>query len=248
MRELAAIQRRFHAVATGLAPFEEAADLIAGDHARLGMYRRMYRDRLVDAIAADYPKLAALLGSRWPELAETYLGACPPAHPDIRDAGRRLAEFLAVAGRTWDADLARLEWARADVFFGVDAIPLGRDRLAALDPGEFPSLRLRLVPAHASVVLASNADDVWSALEDGNEPPPQAPASRSVLVWRRGPTTVVHRTLDEDEATCVDLLARGGAFSALCEALVATRDPAARAIELLLRWTDAELLDAAADV
>lgn len=247
MRELAELQRRFHAVATGTVPLDEAADLIAGDHARLGVYRRMYRDRLVDAIAADYPKLVTLLGPRWPELAERYLRVCAPAHPDIREAGRRLAEFLATTGGTWDADLARLEWARSDVFFGGDSIPLGRDRLAALDPAQFPSLRLRLVPAHAVVVLASNADDVWSAIEDGVEPPPPCPASRSVLVWRRDATTVVHRTLDEDEGTCVELLARGTAFSAICDALAATRDPAERAIELLLRWIDAELLDAAAD-
>lgn len=246
MRELAKLQQQFHAIATGLAPLQEAAELIVGDHARLDIYRRMYRDRLVDALAEDYPKLATLLGPRWSELARAYLRACPPAHPDIREAGRELTEFLAVTGQTWEVDLARLEWARSDVFFGPDSIPLVRDHLATLDPTEFPGVRLPVVPAHALIVITSNADELWSAIEDDTHPPPPAPASRSVVVWRRGAMAVVHRTLDADEAPCLELLARGATFSAVCDALADAPDPPARAIDLVLRWIDAELLDGTA--
>jgi hypothetical protein len=240
--ELDDLQRRFYAIATGRAPIEEAAGMLSSRPSRIDIYRRMYIDRLVDVLADDHAKLSALLDERWRELAEAYLRACPPAHPDVREVGRRLGEFLARSGPIWQADLARLEWARSDVFFGADATPLARERLAALDPAEFPSVWLRLVPAHAIVSLASNADDLWSAVEDSLPAPTPTACTRTVVVWRRGSMTVVHRTLDPDEVRCIELVARGARFSAICEALVDAADPAARAIELLVRWIDAELL------
>lgn len=246
MSELAAIQRRFYALATGAASVDDATELLAGDPARIAIYRRMYRDRLVEAIAQDYPKLAALLGDEWHALAAEYLRDCPPSDPDIHHAGRRLAGFLVRRGRAWEADLARLEWARADVFFGADAAPLSRAELEGIDPASFPSLRLRMVPASAVVDVATNADDRWSAVEDGIAPPAPAVASRVVVVWRRGHMAVVHRTLDDDEVDLVRSLAVGTQFGHLCEALAQAPDPAARAAELLLRWLDAELLDGSA--
>ncbi|MGE0551035.1 MAG: putative DNA-binding domain-containing protein [Kofleriaceae bacterium] len=245
MADLGDLQRRFYAIATGAAPAADATELLAGDPARIEIYRSMYRDRLIDAIAADYPKLVSVLGEVWPEVATAYLRACPPAHPDIREAGRRLGEYLANDGRRYEAELARLEWARADVFYGPDATPLARERLAALDPAEFPTVRLVMVPAHAIVTLASNADARWSAIEDGQPPPPPAAGARTVVVWRRGTVTVVHRTVDVDEAACIAMLAAGTRFAEICEALAGAADPAARAIELLIRWIDAELLSGA---
>lgn len=242
MRELAEIQRRFYAIVTGATPIESAGSLFESGHARIEIYRRMYRDRLVDTLADDYPKLAALLGPSWLPLVDEYLHACPPAHPDIRQAGCRLADYLAWRGMTWKADLARLEWARSDVFFAADAVPLTRDDLTAVDPVEFPGLRFAAVPAHELVAIATNADDVWSAIEDGAEAPAPSSAARTVMVWRRGATTVVHRTLDADEAVCLARVAGGARFEDVCDVLAGAPDPAARAIELLLSWLDAELL------
>ena len=123
----------------------------------------------------------------------------------------------------------------------ADATALARDHLADLTPDDFPSLRL--IPASALVELGSNADDLWSAVEDGLPPPSAESTSRAVMVWRRSSFAVVHRTVDADEVACVRLLATGAEFSTLCEALAEAQDPAARAIELLLRWTDSEMLE-----
>jgi hypothetical protein len=246
VRDLERLQRTFHAIATGAAPLDVAAELVEHRPERVEIYRRMYRDRLVDAIADDYPKLVALLGERWLATATAYLRDCPPSDPDIHRAGRRLAAFLSRIAAVWERDLALLEWARAEVFFGADATPLARHDLAELDAADFPTLPLRLVPASAFVELASNADDLWSAVEEGLVPPAVETTSRAVMVWRRRSLTVVHRTLDADEVPCVRLLVDGTQFSDLCEAVADAADPAARAIELLLRWIDAEMLDASA--
>ncbi len=245
MPELAELQRLFYAIATGSAPVDDAADVIASDTARVDIYRHMYRDRLVDAIAADYPKLVALLGDRWGALVTEYLRAYPPADPDIHQAGRRMPDFLARGDRPWETDLARLEWARAEVFCSRDATPLERHHVAALAPATFPSVLLRIIPASALLELASNADELWSAVEDGVDPPSPASTARAVVVWRRGAVTVVHRVLETDEVGCVRHLVNGATFADICESLIGARDPAVRAIELLLRWIDAEMLDAA---
>jgi hypothetical protein len=70
-----------------------------------------------------------------------------------------------VGARLW-TDLARLERARTEVFDGPDATPLSREDLSTLDPAEFPSLKLRLVPSSRVVSLATNADEVWDSLEN----------------------------------------------------------------------------------
>lgn len=246
MRDLAEIQRRFHAIATGATPLDDATELIRGEHTRISIYRRMYRDRLIEAIAGDFPKLVELLGHRWLPVIDGYLRECAPADPDIHHAGSRLPAFLATTGERWAHDLAKLEWARAEVFVGPDALPLTRAHLSALAPADFPNVRLQTVPASAFLDLGSNADELWSAVEERLRRPAPGPATRSVLIWRRGAMEVVHRTLDFDEAHCARFLATGATFSEVCECLAYATDPAARAIELLLRWVDAEMLDAAA--
>src|SRR5690606_1593830 len=159
--------------------------------------------------------------------------------PSLREVGAHLARFLDESGMARHlGELARLERARLEVFDGEDAAPLSRDDLAALDPVEFPALRLRLVPSSRVVAMTTNADDLWDALEDGREPPAVTAVTRVVLVWRRE-YTVIHRTLEADEARVASALADGTSFGVLCEQLEA---PAERAIALLVRWLDAKCL------
>jgi hypothetical protein len=142
------------------------------------------------------------------------------------------------------AELARLERARTEVFDGPDATPLSREDLATIDPAEFPSLVMRLVPSSRVVTLSTTADDVWDALE--NEGGRLQTSTRSegdnrvVLVWRRD-LVVIHRTLDLDEARIVPTMIAGTTFGAACD-LLDEATAAERAIELLVRWLDAQIL------
>lgn len=251
MHDLAALQRAFHDACTGAAPLASARELVREDGIdpvrRLHVYANAYWTRIAGALAADFPKLRALLGEgAFDDLAIPYLRAYPTRHPSLREAGLHLARFLGERGQPVHGDLARLERARAEVFDGPDAAPLARDDLAALPPDEFPRLPLRLVPASALLELSSNADELWDAIEDGRPPPgPDAAAPpRAVLVWRRS-ITVIHRTLGADEAAALRRVHGGGAnFGDVCEALAATSptDVVERALERLLDWLDAEAL------
>ena len=248
MTALAEQLRRFHAAVTGAAPLASAAALIEAGAVpaddRLHVYAHAYTARIAGVLAFDYPKLDAARGSLR-DLVVPYLRAHPPAHPSLREVGRDLARFLTARGEPAQlADLARLERARTEAFDGgADAPTLAREDVAALGPEAFPTLPLQLVPSSHLVALTTNADDLWDALEAGRPPPPPASATRTVLVWRRE-VTVVHRTLEADEARVVPHLVAGTSFAAACELLADNPAPAERAITLLLRWLDAGVVRA----
>jgi hypothetical protein len=233
---------RFHAAVTGGAPLASACDLVVGGaidpHARLRVYEHAYTARIAHVLAHDYPKLACLVDLR--ALTADYLNAHPPRSPSLREVGAQLSPFLGQhRGRESHlCELAALERARTEVFDSADAAPLTRVELSTLDAADFPALPLQLVPSSRVVHLTTNADDIWDALEDDREPPSPAVQPRTVVVWRRE-YTVLHRTLDVDEARAASALAAGTTFGEACELLGA---PAERAFELLVRWLDARCL------
>jgi len=236
--DLAQLQRQFYDRVTAGAPSEGL--VASGD---LEIYARMYTSRLHDALADDYPKLHRALGhDGFLALAEDYLRAHPPRSFTLREAGAKLAEHLrhARSAPPWAADLAALERARQEVFDGPDAEPLTQAEVIA-QGSQLPELMLRWVPSSIVVAIEWAVDDLWSAIEDDKDPFDPAPASRTVLVWRRD-ISVLHRTLDPDEAQLAPTLARGVSFAEACEVLGAIHgdDASSRAAELLLRWLGAE--------
>lgn len=212
---------------------------------RLRVYRTAYLSRIGGVLEEHYPKLRALLGdAAFRPLIRDYLRAYPPHDPSLREAGAELWRFLFPTKRYLHVDLARLERARVEAFDGPDAEVLTRDHVAALPPEQFPELRVKLVPTAQLLLVTTNADDVWDAIEDDRTPPAALDIRRVILVWRRD-VTVIHRTLEEDEASALlqtTSSSLGNTFAGVCEAFGTQPDPSARAIELLLRWLDAEIL------
>lgn len=260
---------RFHGAITGTTALDSARDLVErkeiDEIERLRVYQYAYTARIAGVLVHDYPKLACLAGDdvlrSW---TADYLRAHRPSSFSLREVGAHLAQWLVEgdaahrdtghddtdsAPRTSGhrvgllADLARLERARTEVFDGPDATALSRDDLASMDPAEFPSLRLQLVPSSRVVTIATNADDVWDAIENEAALPDvheEDTPPRVILVWRRD-LTVLHRTLEPDEARIVPTMVEGTTFGAACE-LLDEATAAERAIELLVRWLDAQIL------
>jgi hypothetical protein len=260
--ELATLQRQFFERVVGGVPGGESADVPDGESADvpggesadglvasgdLEIYARMYALRLHDALAEDHPKLRAALGDDgFAAIGSDYLRAHPPRSFTLRELGAALAGHLRTSERAppWAADLAALERARVDVFDGPDARSLEHAEVVAAGEA-LPELVLTWVPSSAVVPLAWAVDDLWSAIEDGepvlesmSEPmPAPAPGDRTVLVWRRD-ISVLHRTLDADEARLAHAVAAGASFAAICEVLgeLHGEHASARAAELLMRW------------
>jgi hypothetical protein len=223
---------------------DQAAQIVAAQKGmapvdRVGVYARMYFDRIVQALAEVYPKLAKVVGDDgFRALVSDYLRARPPAHPMLQRAGSQFPAFVGAHPRSverpWLAELARLEWAR---FFAVDApdsAPLRESQLRALDGAAVARLPLRLIAAHSIVESEHAVDGLWRAIHD-NVPSPRAPrrcaSPRSILVWRRD-VVVMHRPLRSFEARIARLAQRGATFGDACELAFRER----RSIAAASRW------------
>jgi hypothetical protein len=221
----------------GVLPLVAAGRLPA--RARLGIYAGMYRARLLDALRRDFPRVAAVLGDEaFAALAEDYLAAHPSSHPSLRHLGGELPAFIAAGSSRglppFLADLARLEWARVEVFDAPDRPPLSLDDLRSVPAAGWAELRFALVPAVRLLAVDWPVHRVWAGEA---EPGALAPGGVALRVWREG-FLVYQAAMDPPEAEALGRLAAGEPFGACCEGL---DDPEAAA-RLLLRWLGDGLL------
>lgn len=255
--DLMSYQRALFAAITGLptgVPSTDAHRLIVGDDRasaarRLHVYEHMYRARLVEALEAEFPRLARLLGAEeLRALTLAYVAEHPSRHPSLRFLGQYLPAWLdRQPGDPVRPALARLEWARADVFDEVDQPTLTRDRLQANSASDFATLPLRLVAASRFIAVGEAALDAWDDPEGARRSAIGPGSPRRVVVWRQG-IAVYHRALDADEATALLDVAAGTTLGVLCDALATSRPPeaaAALAFGWLSSWLDDGLLLAA---
>ena len=247
--DLARLQEALFARITGLpvADAARAASLVVGDarasaEQRLQVYASMYRLRIAEALESQFPRVAAQLGpDEFGRASVAFVAEVPSRHPSLREIGRGFPAWLAVARPELPAlaGLARLEWARADVFDAVDQQTLTVGALRALSPERFAELPLRLVDAHRFVDLDAGAFALWNAAES-------ADLSGGALVWRQD-VTVYHRGLAAPERAVLDAAARGTTFGAVCDRLASGRtdqQAAAQAFSWLSTWAaDGLLLD-----
>ena len=210
--------------------------------ARVQIYADMVLWRQIDVLREDFPKLAALLGDEeFAELAEAYVRRWPSEFPSLVRLGRRLAEFI----RSCDdgtrrpdlADLAALEWARAEIFEEADAPAADADALR-VHPN-FAAARLELIPALRRLTLDYDAAALWRAIEDGAELPEPEHATTFAVAWRpSGPEDwqPLHTTIEADEAQALALAASGAPLAQVCEAFAGRARPAEAAFNALSSW------------
>jgi hypothetical protein len=232
---------------------------------RIRIYADMYRARLVDVLREDYPRVAATLGDAdFAALACRYLTRHPSTHPSVRHVGRRFADWIAgeAAVAPHLADLARLEWARVEVFDAADAEPLRLADLESLPPDEWPALRLRLIPACLVLESPWPVHEIWASADPeahANTPADDdagvnGAAVRAPEAWTREPTvvrvwregfSVSHAAMGPDEQRAFRVLARGEPFAEICAAIEdgLDADTAARQVgAILLRWLEDGLI------
>lgn len=243
---LARTQALFHAAITGGdADPADLAACFAGTDAlpvtdRLAIYAGMWFWRQVEALRAEFPALASLLGEdRFAALCRAYLEAHPSEHHDIGRLGRHLAEYLRrhpAPERSDLGDLAELEWARSEVFFAAELEPVGRGALASLGPTDFPGARLRVVPAlrllslqypaHLSRQSALHGQETVTARED-----------TCLVVWRQG-EEVFHAPVDRVEAEALQAVLAGARLMDVCAVFERAERPAETAFAALASWVD----------
>lgn len=223
-----------HVVDSGRVPVET----------RLGIYHHAYRARLVEALCANYPVLAHLLGAEaFAQLGAEYIDRHDSSSFSVRHYGDA---FATVVKTPFLADLARWEWALADVFDAADAVPVRVSTLAKIAPEEWSELRFSFHPSTRRLSLASNAVQVWKAVTANTEPPVASddvePATW--LLWRRDVRTLF-RSLSTAEAQMIDGAMAGREFGELCTELCShcTEEEApARAAGFLREWVESGLI------
>jgi hypothetical protein len=251
----------------------ELALLVDGDPRasaaqRVHVYAHMYRSRMVEALASQFPRLARWLDAAhdggFAALTEAYVADQPSRHPSLRFIGQALPDWLArqPPDRAWPAalaDLARLEWARTDVFDAVDQTPLRLDAVRAWPADRFGEIPLRLIEAHRRLQVAHPVAALWDAIGPGDSATSgdatydggaiaaavaSGTGSEALLVWRQE-TSVFHRVTDAAETAALERIAAGTTFGAICETLYrddAEAEATAQAFAWLSSWASDELL------
>lgn len=246
------------------------SDARASADERVQIYANMYRLRIAEALESQFPRVARLLGAdAFAELAFGYVTDHPSRNPSLRFIGASLPDWLErTHGSLGLSDLARLEWARSDIFDAIDEPTLTVDALRAWPLDDFLRLPVKLVAAHRIVTVDFAITAFWErigaapasgeALDDDDETCGHAhaapvdvqvddaelPAGESILVWRQG-ASVVHRAIADEERYVLELAAKGTTFGAICDALPSfrtTEEASAQAFAWLWSWTTAELL------
>jgi hypothetical protein len=216
---------------------EPSAKLGAAE--RLRVYADAYFWRLHDVLAEDFPRVAALLGGeRFEDVVRKYLTSHPSTHPSVHHLGRDLA--AAIAQRPdlppYLADLARLEWARREVFDAGECEPLRADALRAGASADWPHLRFTPIPALAILRADWPVHEVWGGTAAVSVPP----TATCIRVWRSQDYRVYHAPMDARDAEALDRLITGESFGVICTAFddLAPLEGARRATALLARWLE----------
>jgi hypothetical protein len=254
----------------GTDPADPAAFVVGDERAsaaeRVAVYAFMYQARLVEALEAQFPRLAKQVGGEaFAELVSEYVEEHPSTHPSLRFLGAPLADWLARRHSELAlADLAKLEWARADIFDADDETVLDLETLRAWPQERFAELPIQLIRAHRRLVLAGGTVAAWKRIgdqavdgvsaqdalaEDASEDSDVAvstSSTESVLVWRQG-VVVFHRTVGASERDALALAAAGTSLGRICECAgtrsdIALEDAVSQAFAWLWSWANDQLL------
>jgi hypothetical protein len=189
---------------------------------RFRVYRNTVLVGLVDALAATYPAVRALVGEEFfRAVAREAARANPPRTPVLIDWGGDFADFLAAfppaARLPYLPDVARLEWAWTRAYHAADAAPapisaLGSVAAEALAAARLmPHPTLRLVRSHFPVA------SLW-AETTGRAPRTTLDLAQpeTALVLRPALTVTV-RTLSAGEDAFLDATLAGATIGAAAE-------------------------------
>jgi hypothetical protein len=199
---------------------------------RLAVYQGMYPLRMRDALAADYPGLAAFLGhERFFDFVFAYVAAHPSRSYTFARLGGHVPEFLRKTRRFAPAaflsDLARLEQAINEVF-ELDEEEAGHAAPAAPPlrhvATNWESRRIAVTPTLRLLSFRYAVGPALDALKAGERPSTRPRASWSAVHRRR--YSVYRVDLRREEFLLLSVLTKGRPLgAALRTAARACREP-----------------------
>ena len=166
------------------------------------VYRNTVLSGSIEALRANYPAIARLLGDEmFDGVAADFWAEYPPRIPVLALYGDHFPEWL--RGQSWTgefpylADVARIDWNYIEALFSPDRQALDMSQLHGLS--DWQALRLDLHPATRFDWLKTPAMSIWSAQREGFQGEHEFDwVAEGVLITR--PDLEVHATRLEREA------------------------------------------------
>lgn len=232
---------------------------------RLAIYGEGYQLRLAEALEHSFPILLQLMGSdEFAVLARNYTQRFPSVFRSVRYYGDQLAAFLSAepryAATPLLAEMARWEWAMANVFDAADATPIDIGALTDIKPESWAELRFAWSAALEVVSLRWNVAAIWKACSEGTsaaghepaggEAATAVPAARLLerpgdwLLWRKE-LQIYFRQLSATEAQTLAAARARESFGELCERLCGQLDEQAASLHaaaFLRGWVESGLI------
>jgi hypothetical protein len=166
-----------------------AAAIAAPVDGPLAVYRNTATAGAVEALAANFPVVRALVGEEmFAAIAADHADAHPPRSPVLALYGATFADWIEdqawVGGLPYLSDVARIERLHIEALFAADAAPLDPGALVRLAPHEWTRARLSLHPATRLACSRWPAASLWLAHEGGGDLAAVAWRAECVLVTR----------------------------------------------------------------
>lgn len=163
MPDLATFQRMFVDAIAG-----NAGNAPYASQQGFAVYRNTSLSAALDALAANYPRIEALLGSEaFAVLALDYARAHRPSEPMLANYGKCFPAFIEAQALSealpYLADVARIDRLWTEVYFAADMEPLCLETFSAIDFVKHSATILRLHPASRHMWFETPAAEIWLA-------------------------------------------------------------------------------------
>ncbi len=196
------------------------------------VYRNTVLKGCIDALQANYPAVARLVGDEWfRATAAVFVRDSLPAHPTLLDYGAGFVDFLAsfapAAELSYLADVARLDRSWSEAHVAADANVLDPAAVAALGPDEMTRARLRPHPAARWFVSERTpVYSIWSRNRAGAAEIGELEWHGEGALLTRPHGEVLHGPLDRAGIAFLDACLRG---DSIVDAVLAALDVDQRA-------------------
>jgi hypothetical protein len=226
------LQSRLAAAILG-GDLDGAAALIRADRLpaaeRLRVYRNHSFTSLAEALAANFPVTARLVGEDFfRAAAKRFVAAEPPSQPCLSAYGEAFPDFLASFGPAQSlpylADVARLEYLRIEVVHAPEEPALDLVALADLPETAQRNLPLALLPGVRLLASPFPVDRIWLAHQEADVAPVDLAGDPCRLLVRAAQGAARFERIDAGTHAFLDAAANGATLESAAEAALAA-DP-----------------------
>lgn len=242
------LQRRFSRGVLENRPEELEAFVVADRFSaaeRLGVYRNNFYAGLCGALRDCFPVVRRLVGEDYfRQAAHGYITAHPSRGGGLQGFGAAFPGYLgqleSARSLAYLEDVARLEWARQEVYHAADAAPFDAEGLARVAPADYGRLRFEVAPAVRWLRSVWPVVRIWERHqeEDDGDRPWQLridTGGQQVLVVRRK-LTLHQEAVGLPEYRLLESLSRQLPLETAVERLSAAGGPLPDLGRCLQRW------------